>query len=278
MKPLIRNVLVVVAAVSLVVPGVYIIAGLQNDNARLNTPENFIPYDSAFAAMVATGGSSFYIFVANGSLGFVVHASLSDIASGNSSVRLNVSSPEFSLESPYNGFSIFRISNVDLISLFSANTKPSLDPYLIYILGHLGLSSVANATVYATNPSSSITVIGELDALHSSLNAFSARNSIYPGMLATESEANLSLHYVMDSSGVRFINANLTQSNLSLNVGLYSSIAAEGIYFASQSISIEGVHINLIRENTIQILVTNQSAVWKQFSGDIFNILGSITL
>lgn len=278
MKTALRYMVVISVAAVLVVSGVYLLSGFQNSNARLSEPENFIPSDSVFYAMVSSGNTSYYPFVVDGSIGAVVQASFSSIASGNLSSKISLSSPKVSAGTSYDGFSVFSISNVDLLTLFNFGINNSLMHLLDPVLNLSFLSSVRNSTIYASNPSSSLTVIGQLQALQLSLNSFTGSAGISQSALALPGDANLSIHYTGHGSGITYVGLNLTQSNISAKIGMVSPFMTMAIYTASLEIHVNGLRFEMLSPSTLFILISSESAAVKAMIENLTHYLGLITL
>ncbi|MEM0156307.1 MAG: hypothetical protein QW597_06905 [Thermoplasmataceae archaeon] len=276
MKTSVKYLVIVSIAAVLVASGIYFLSSVQNGNSRAENPENFIPSESVFYAMVSTGNTSYYPFIVNGSLGVVVHAPLATITSGTASSKLNLSSPKFSTGTSYDGFTVFSISNVDLLTVFNLGINNSL-MHLLTPLFNLGfLSSVRNSTIYASNPSSAVSVIGQLQALRASLNCFTVSSSIQSGMLATPENANISMHYTNHGSGFSSLSLNLTKDNISIKLGLASPSVTMAVYAASLEIHVSGLRFDLLSPTMIFILITSENPAVSTVIGDLIHYLDGI--
>ena len=259
MNSSIKYVLVAAVAVMVIVPGVYVIMQLQSADSRSSNPMNFLPYNVTAVAMISHNGTAYYPFAVNGSAGMVLQASLTTITSGKSSLKLNISSTVLTEPSTYKGFSVFEISRLNLLSLFSNGVNSSMMQYMGAFLNYTNLSGITNISLYAANPSSSVTVVGELGAVYAALDTYSGRTSLNPALLSTPDRVNMSLYIPLHSRNISYISSNLSSSNLTINVALTSSKLAEEAYMAYLTLSPAQFQMRIVSSSTILITVSNST-------------------
>ncbi len=259
MNSSIKYVLVAAVAVMVIVPGVYVIMQLQSADSRSSNPMNFLPSNVTAVAMISHNGTAYYPFAVNGSAGLVLQASLTTITSGKSSLKLNVSSTVLTEPITYKGFSVFEISRLNLLSLFSNGVNSSMMQYMGAFLNYTNLSGITNISLYAANPSSSVTVVGELGAVYAALDTYSGRTSLNPALLSTPDRVNMSLYIPLHSRNISYISSNLSSSNLTINVALTSSKLAEEAYMAYLTLSPAQFQMRIVSSSTILITVSNST-------------------
>ena len=259
MNSSIKYVLVAAVAVMVIVPGIYVIMQLQSADSRSSDPMNFLPYNVTAVAMISHNGTAYYPFAVNGSAGMVLQASLTTITSGKSSLKLNISSTVLTEPSTYKGFSVFEISRLNLLSLFSNGVNSSMMQYMGAFLNYTNLSGITNISLYAANPSSSVTVVGELGAVYAALDTYSGRTSLNPALLSTPDRVNMSLYIPLHSRNISYISSNLSSSNLTINVALTSSKLAEQAYLAYLTLSPAQFQMRIVSSSTILITVSNST-------------------
>ena len=259
MNSSIKYVLVAAVAVMVIVPGIYVIMQLQSADSRSSNPMNFLPSNVTAVAMISHNGTAYYPFAVNGSAGMVLQASLTTIASGKSSLKLNISSTVLTEPSTYKGFSVFEISRLNLLSLFSNGVNSSMMQYMGAFLNYTNLSGITNISLYAANPSSSVTVVGELGAVYAALDTYSGRTSLNPALLSTPDRVNMSLYIPLHSRNISYISSNLSSSNLTINVALTSSKLAEEAYMAYLTLSPAQFQMRIVSSSTILITVSNST-------------------
>ena len=273
MNSSIKYVLVAAVAVMVIVPGIYVIMQLQSADSRSSDPMNFLPYNVTAVAMISHNGTAYYPFAVNGSAGMVLQASLTTITSGKSSLKLNISSTVLTEPSTYKGFSVFEISRLNLLSLFSNGVNSSMRQYMGAFLNYTNLSGITNISLYAANPSSSVTVVGELGAVYAALDTYSGRTSLNPALLSTPDRVNMSLYIPLHSRNISYISSNLSSSNLTINVALTSSKLAEEAYMAYLTLSPAQFQMRIVSSSTILITVSNSTFLDMVSVNNLFKLI-----
>ncbi len=273
MNSSIKYVLVAAVAVMVIVPGIYVIMQLQSADSRSSDPMNFLPYNVTAVAMISHNGTAYYPFAVNGSAGMVLQASLTTITSGKSSLKLNISSTVLTEPSTYKGFSVFEISRLNLLSLFSNGVNSSMMQYMGAFLNYTNLSGITNISLYAANPSSSVTVVGELGAVYAALDTYSGRTSLNPALLSTPDRVNMSLYIPLHSRNISYISSNLSSSNLTINVALTSSKLAEEAYMAYLTLSPAQFQMRIVSSSTILITVSNSTFLDMVSVNNLFKLI-----
>ena len=273
MNPTIKYVLVAAVAAMVIVPGVYVIMQLQSADSRSSDPVDFLPWNVTAVAMISHNGTAYYPFAVNGSAGIVLQASLTTIASGKSSLKLNVSSTVLTEPVTYKGFSVFEISRLNLLSLFSTGVNSSIMQYMGAFLNYTNLSGITNISLYAANPSSSVTVVGELGAVHAALDSYSGRTSLNPSLLSTPDRSNASLYIPLHSRNISYISSNLSSSNLTINVALTSSKLAEEAYLAFLTLSPAQFQMKIVGTSTILITISNSTLLGIVSVNNLFKLI-----
>ena len=273
MNPSIKYALVAAVAVMVIVPGVYVIMQLQSADSRSSYPMNFLPSNVTAVAMISHNGTVYYPFAVNGSAGIVLQASLTTIASGKSSLKLNVSSTILTEQSTYKGFSVFEISSLNVFSLFSTGLNSSMMRYIGVFLNYTNLSGITNISLFAANPSSSVTVVGELGAVYAALDSYSGRTSLNPALLSTPDRANMSLYIPLHSQNVSYISSNLSSSNLTINVALASSRLADEAYLAYLALSPAQFQMKIVGSSTILITISNSTFLGMVSVNNLFKLI-----
>ncbi|MCL4444164.1 MAG: hypothetical protein M1464_00755 [Candidatus Thermoplasmatota archaeon] len=273
MNSSIKYVLVAAVAVMVIVPGVYVIMQLQSADSRSSNPMNFLPSNVTAVAMISHNGTAYYPFAVNGSAGMVLQASLTTITSGKSSLKLNISSTVLTEPSTYKGFSVFEISRLNLLSLFSNGVNSSMMQYMGAFLNYTNLSGITNISLYAANPSSSVTVVGELGAVYAALDTYSGRTSLNPALLSTPDRVNMSLYIPLHSRNISYISSNLSSSNLTINVALTSSKLAEQAYLAYLTLSPAQFQMRIVSSSTILITVSNSTFLDMVSVNNLFKLI-----
>ncbi len=273
MNSSIKYVLVAAVAVMVIVPGVYVIMQLQSADSRSSYPMNFLPSNVTAVAMISHNGTVYYPFAVNGSAGIVLQASLTAIASGKSSLKLNVSSTVLTEQSTYKGFSVFEISSLNVLSLFSTGLNSSMMRYIGVFLNHTNLSGITNISLFAANPSSSVTVVGELGAVYAALDSYSSRTTLNPALLSTPDRANMSLYIPLHSQNVSYISSNLSFSNLTINVAFASSRLADEAYLAYLTLSPAQFQMKIVDSSTILITISNSTFLGMVNVNNLFKLI-----
>lgn len=273
MNSSIKYVLVAAVAVMVIVPGIYVIMQLQSADSRSSDPMNFLPSNVTAVAMISHNGTAYYPFAVNGSAGMVLQASLTTITSGKSSLKLNISSTVLTEPSTYKGFSVFEISRLNLLSLFSNGVNSSMMQYMGAFLNYTNLSGITNISLYAANPSSSVTVVGELGAVYAALDTYSGRTSLNPALLSTPDRVNMSLYIPLHSRNISYISSNLSSSNLTINVALTSSKLAEQAYLAYLTLSPAQFQMRIVSSSTILITVSNSTFLDMVSVNNLFKLI-----
>ena len=273
MNPSIKYALVAAVAVMVIVPGVYVIMQLQSADSRSSYPMNFLPSNVTAVAMISHNGTVYYPFAVNGSAGIVLQASLTAIASGKSGLKLNVSSTILTEQSTYKGFSVFEISSLNFFSLFSTGLNSSMMRYIGVFLNYTNLSGITNISLFAANPSSSVTVVGELGAVYAALDSYSGRTSLNPALLSTPDRANMSLYIPLHSQNVSYISSNLSSSNLTINVALASSRLADEAYLAYLALSPAQFQMKIVGSSTILITISNSTFLGMVSVNNLFKLI-----
>ncbi len=273
MNPSIKYALVAAVAVMVIVPGVYVIMQLQSADSRSSYPMNFLPSNVTAVAMISHNGTVYYPFAVNGSAGIVLQASLTAIASGKSGLKLNVSSTILTEQSTYKGFSVFEISSLNVFSLFSTGLNSSMMRYMGVFLNYTNLSGITNISLFAANPSSSVTVVGELGAVYAALDSYSGRTSLNPALLSTPDRANMSLYIPLHSQNVSYISSNLSSSNLTINVALASSRLADEAYLAYLALSPAQFQMKIVGSSTILITISNSTFLGMVSVNNLFKLI-----
>ena len=273
MNSSIKYVLVAAVAVMVIVPGIYVIMQLQSADSRSSDPLNFLPSNVTAVAMISHNGTAYYPFAVNGSAGMVLQASLTTITSGKSSLKLNISSTVLTEPSTYKGFSVFEISRLNLLSLFSNGVNSSMMQYMGAFLNYTNLSGITNISLYAANPSSSVTVVGELGAVYAALDTYSGRTSLNPALLSTPDRVNMSLYIPLHSRNISYISSNLSSSNLTINVALTSSKLAEQAYLAYLTLSPAQFQMRIVSSSTILITVSNSTFLDMVSVNNLFKLI-----
>jgi len=273
MNPSIKYALVAAVAVMVIVPGVYVIMQLQSADSRSSYPMNFLPSNVTAVAMISHNGTVYYPFAVNGSAGIVLQASLTTIASGKSGLKLNVSSTILTEQSTYKGFSVFEISSLNVFSLFSTGLNSSMMRYIGVFLNYTNLSGITNISLFAANPSSSVTVVGELGAVYAALDSYSGRTSLNPALLSTPDRANMSLYIPLHSQNVSYISSNLSSSNLTINVALASSRLADEAYLAYLALSPAQFQMKIVGSSTILITISNSTFLGMVSVNNLFKLI-----
>ena len=273
MNSSIKYVLVAAVAVMVIVPGVYVIMQLQSADSRSSYPMNFLPSNVTAVAMISHNGTVYYPFAVNGSAGIVLQASLTAIASGKSSLKLNVSSTVLTEQSTYKGFSVFEISSLNVLSLFSTGLNSSMMRYIGVFLNYTNLSSITNISLFAANPSSSVTVVGELGAVYAALDSYSGRTSLNPALISTPDRANMSLYIPLHSQNVSYISSNLSSSNLTINVAFASSRLADEAYLAYLTLSPAQFQMKIVDSSTILITISNSTFLGMVNVNNLFKLI-----
>ena len=273
MNSSIKYVLVAAVAVMVIVPGVYVIMQLQSADSRSSNPMNFLPSNVTAVAMISHNGTAYYPFAVNGSAGMVLQASLTTITSGKSSLKLNISSTVLTEPSTFKGFSVFEISRLNLLSLFSNGVNSSMMQYMGAFLNYTNLSGITNISLYAANPSSSVTVVGELGAVYAALDTYSGRTSLNPALLSTPDRVNMSIYIPLHSRNISYISSNLSSSNLTINVALTSSKLAEEAYMAYLTLSPAQFQMRIVSSSTILITVSNSTFLDMVSVNNLFKLI-----
>ena len=259
MKSSVKYLLIAAVAVMIIVPSVYVIEELQTADSRATDPVNYLPSTSTAVAMITDNGTTYYPFVVNGTVGVALQASLTAIASGKSAAKLNITSPMLSETSNYRGYSIFKISNVNVLSLFHLGLNATMMGYVDGFLNSTNLSGITNVSIYASNPSSSVTIVGELQAVYHSLDAYTEKTSMDPSALSTPNNANFSLYYAPHSMNLSYVSANLTSSNLTIRIGFTNAKLAEETYLAYLATSPGEFQMRIVGSSTLIITISNQT-------------------
>ena len=273
MNSSIKYVLVAAVAVMVIVPGIYVIMQLQSADSRSSNPMNFLPSNVTAVAMISHNGTAYYPFAVNGSAGMVLQASLTTITSGKSSLKLNISSTVLTEPSTYKGFAVFEISRLNLLSLFSNGVNSSMMQYMGAFLNYTNLSGITNISLYAANPSSSVTVVGELGAVYAALDTYSGRTSLNPALLSTPDRVNMSIYIPLHSRNISYISSNLSSSNLTINVALTSSKLAEQAYLAYLTLSPAQFQMRIVSSSTILITVSNSTFLDMVSVNNLFKLI-----
>ena len=273
MNSSIKYVLVAAVAVMVIVPGVYVIMQLQSADSRSSDPMNFLPSNVTAVAMISHNGTAYYPFAVNGSAGIVLQASLTTIASGKSSLKLNVSSTVLTEQSTYKGFSVFEVSSLNVLSLFSTGLNSSMMRYIGVFLNYTNLSGITNISLFAANPSSSVTVVGELGAVYAALDSYSGRTSLNPALISTPDRANMSLYIPLHSQNVSYISSNLSSLNLTINVAFASSRLADEAYLAYLTLSPAQFQMKIVGSSTILITITNSTFLGMVSVNNLFKLI-----
>ena len=273
MNSSIKYALVAAVAVMVIVPGVYVIMQLQSADSRSSYPMNFLPSNVTAVAMISHNGTVYYPFAVNGSAGIVLQASLTAIASGKSSLKLNVSSTVLTEQSTYKGFSVFEISSLNVLSLFSTGLNSSMMRYIGVFLNYTNLSGITNISLFAANPSSSVTVVGELGAVYAALDSYSGRTTLNPALLSTPDRANMSLYIPLHSQNVSYISSNLSFSNLTINVAFASSRLADEAYLAYLTLSPAQFQMKIVDSSTILIIISNSTFLGRVSVNNLFKLI-----
>ncbi len=273
MNSSIKYVLVAAVAVMVIVPGIYVIMQLQSADSRSSNPMNFLPSNVTAVAMISHNGTAYYPFAVNGSAGMVLQASLTTITSGKSSLKLNISSTVLTEPSTFKGFSVFEISRLNLLSLFSNGVNSSMMQYMGAFLNYTNLSGITNISLYAANPSSSVTVVGELGAVYAALDTYSGRTSLNPALLSTPDRVNMSIYIPLHSRNISYISSNLSSSNLTINVALTSSKLAEEAYMAYLTLSPAQFQMRIVSSSTILITVSNSTFLDMVSVNNLFKLI-----
>ena len=273
MNSSIKYVLVAAVAVMVIVPVIYVIMHLQSADSRSSNTMNFLPSNVTAVAMISHNGTAYYPFAVNGSAGMVLQASLTTITSGKSSLKLNISSTVLTEPSTYKGFSVFEISRLNLLSLFSNGVNSSMMQYMGAFLNYTNLSGITNISLYAANPSSSVTVVGELGAVYAALDTYSGRTSLNPALLSTPDRVNMSLYIPLHSRNISYISSNLSSSNLTINVALTSSKLAEEAYMAYLTLSPAQFQMRIVSSSTILITVSNSTFLDMVSVNNLFKLI-----
>ena len=273
MNSSIKYALVAAVAVMVIVPGVYVIMQLQSADSRSSYPMNFLPSNVTAVAMISHNGTVYYPFAVNGSAGIVLQASLTAIASGKSSLKLNVSSTVLTEQSTYKGFSVFEISSLNVLSLFSTGLNSSMMRYIGVFLNYTNLSGITNISLFAANPSSSVTVVGELGAVYAALDSYSGRTTLNPALLSTPDQANMSLYIPLHSQNVSYISSNLSFSNLTINIAFASSRLADEAYLAYLTLSPAQFQMKIVDSSTILITISNSTFLGMVNVNNLFKLI-----
>jgi len=273
MNSYIKYGMVAAVAIMVIVPGVYVIMQLQSADSRSSDPINFLPSNVTAVAMISHNGTVYYPFAVNGSAGLVLQASLTTIASGNSSLRINVSSTVLAQPTTYKGFSVFEVSRLNLLSLFSGGVNGSMMQHLEPFLNYTNLSGITNVSLYAANPSSSVTVVGELGAVCASLDSYSARSSLNPALLSAPDRANMSLYIPIHSKNISYISSNLSSSNLTINVVLTSPKLADEAYLAYLALSPSEFQMKIMGSTTVVITISNSTFLGTVNVNNLFKLI-----
>ena len=273
MNSSIKYVLVAAVAVMVIVPGVYVIMQLQSADSRSSDPINFLPSNVTAVAMISHNGTVYYPFAVNGSAGIVLQASLTAIASGKSGLKLNVSSTVLTEQSTYKGFSVFEISSLNVLSLFSTGLNSSMMRYIGVFLNYTNLSGITNISLFAANPSSSVTVVGELGAVYAALDSYSGRTTLNPALLSTPDQANMSLYIPLHSQNVSYISSNLSFSNFTINIAFASSRLADEAYLAYLTLSPAQFQMKIVDSSTILITISNSTFLGMVNVNNLFKLI-----
>ncbi|MHB1709592.1 MAG: hypothetical protein ACYCT2_08980 [Thermoplasmataceae archaeon] len=273
MNSSIKYALVAAVAVMVIVPGVYVIMQLQSADSRSSDPMNFLPSNVTAVAMISHNGTAYYPFAVNGSAGIVLQASLTTIASGKSSLKLNVTSTVLTEAGTYKGFSVFEISRLNLLSLLNKSINDSMMQYIGAFLNYTNLSGISNISLYAANPSSSVTVVGGLGAVYAALDSYSGGASLNPALLSTPDRANLSLYIPLHSKNISYISSNLSSSNLTISVALTSPKLADEAYLAYFTLSPAQFQMKIVGPSTILITISNSTFLSVVSVNNLFRLI-----
>lgn len=218
MELLVKRIIVMIITISVVVPSVYFTMSYYQGSQYEKNPANFIPADSNFLARVTTGSGTFYLYIENLSIAIMMPLSVFLLpqilvaAENAENVTVNATLQYYQ---EYRGVSIFRIDGVnatEIINTFSNNSA-----YVSAVLNSTQFyGKLDNITFYIASPQNSFSIIGGVEVLRNSIDAYTD----YTGIVV---DKGVSFNDTSNLSAYYYPTVELNVSHLSLNISYDSS-------------------------------------------------------
>lgn len=255
MELLLKRIIVMLITISVAVPSLYYTMTFYNGSQYEKNPTNFLPADTTFVTMVQNSGNYYYLFVANSSVGLMTTLSvflipqIVESSEGVENVTVNATLQYYE---EYRGVSIFEISGINALEIVKDFFNESA-----YISAFLNttdyLSGLDNLTFYVASPQNAFSIIGGVEILESSIDAYSDHNGInsvrniafnktsnlsafyYPVTPANIKHMSVNISYTSSEMYISFVNLTsstlLTLSTIATEYGLQVYLHANSVEF-----------------------------------------------
>jgi len=227
MEPLLKKILIVVLSAAVIAPTAIVLYHYMSVSDQASNPLSYIPENSTFVTEINYNGTSMYAFYVSGSPLLMLENAESLLNVNASSVTgiSNASSLtsglgiSLSTWGTVQGFQIYRIK-INETGYNALNSK-------IPLFGQAFLKSLEkniSLNLYAYNPFGLSFVIGSLNSLNYSINAYSTSANFLPHSAYFNNSSNLSF-YVSggNSSFIRSITGNITMNSTQVYVNMESA-------------------------------------------------------
>jgi hypothetical protein len=252
MEPVLKKVLIVILSVAVVAPTAIVLYHYMSVSDQASNPLAYIPDNSTMVAGINYNGTQMYAFYASGSPALVVENLESLLSLNTSSVtgvsNTSNSSPltsslgvSLSTWGTVHGFQIYRVK----INETGFNTINSKFPS--FVAGFLKpIEANLSINLYAYNPYGLSFIVGSLNSLNHSINAYAGSHNFVSHSSYLNSLSNMSFYISGDNSSLfRSVTGNVTMNSTQ-------------VYFNMASTKLYDMY-NISRQDKN---FTNFSAVW----------------
>lgn len=262
MELFLKRLIIMVVTISVTVPSIYYTMSFYNGSQYEKDPANFLPADTNFVAMLRNSGNDYYLFVANESVGIMTSLSvfmipqIIETSEQTENITVNATLSYFE---EYRGVSIFVISGVNALEivddLFNGSTFATA-----FLNTTDYLTGLDNLTFYVASPRNTFSIIGSVNLLENSIDAYSDHAGISSVRnIAFNKTSNLSaFYYPTAPSNIEHVSINISYSSSEMYVS-FVNLSSSTILTLSTIALRYGIQVYLY-SNSVEFVLN--SGIW----------------
>lgn len=279
MELLLKHILVTAIAVSVAVPAVFYTFQYYEGAQYVKNPENYIPGNVSFAGRVTDNQSLYYLFIDSGNPGLLASISvftLPELLNGEGpwNITQNIT---FSYYQEYRGISIFMISGINASALIRAFVMNStgLD---LFVNNSDFSSNLQNITLFVASPQNTLSIIGGLDTVRTSINSCLDRSNLLEREHVSFSRTSTVSLYLFPPAGSKLehVSSNITSNSTEIYMHFHT-LNSTTLLSLTTLVLKSGLELRL-EKNVVEIIASEGIMDLYTFfegNGGLLSIIGS---
>lgn len=262
MTPLAKRVLVIVIAIAVIVPAVYVLNQQSNYVRKQSDPYNFVPSGSNAVLEAHLNGTNLYLFGTNGSMALILPVSVETLQLGLNFTSANgTSATQVHSYTVYRNQQIYSIENISMTTITDIGKYVGGNIFTMFSVIPFNLSG----TMYAADSGQVGMVLGNLSAVKESILSSQTGDTFTDSASKYLDGGSNYTFYLSPSngSGVSYMTGNISDGHSSVYIGLEGNnslgtffVQLNSTYNISISSMEHGVRIEISGNYTVGELIS----------------------